>query len=166
MDMTQVDFGRWDSKYLARPVIVNEGEALDVLENLKDEKRKIFVHIEECNMIHHDRSQFERGIDNILRNNKNIILVYSTSAMNFSYLTDWIEKFVDLRVVFQIGMQTFRILRKAKISCLAVEAGRTILLEREKLIAEADRLNIAFTGFDVARLAGESAEQRDNENNR
>ncbi len=65
-----------------------------------------------------------------------------------------------------IGMQTFRILRKAKISCLAVEAGRTILLEREKLIAEADRLNIAFTGFDVARLAGESAEQRDNENNR
>jgi DUF1009 family protein len=63
-------------------------------------------------------------------------------------------------------MQTFRILRKAKISCLAVEAGRTILLEREKLIAEADRLNIAFTGFDVARLAGESAEQRDNENNR
>ncbi len=103
MDMTQVDFGRWDSKYLARPVIVNEGEALDVLENLKDEKRKIFVHIEECNMIHHDRSQFERGIDNILRNNKNIILVYSTSAMNFSYLTDWIEKFVDLRVVFQIG---------------------------------------------------------------
>lgn len=65
-----------------------------------------------------------------------------------------------------IGMQTFRILRKAKISCLAVEAGRTILLEREKLIAEADRLNIAFTGFDVAGLAGESAEQRDNENNR
>ena len=65
-----------------------------------------------------------------------------------------------------IGMQTFRILRKAKISCLAVEAGRTILLEREKLIAEADRLNIAFTGFDVARLAGESAEQKDNENNR
>lgn len=44
-----------------------------------------------------------------------------------------------------IGETTFVSLRKAGISCLAVEAGRTILLEREKLRAEADRLSIAFT---------------------
>ena len=49
-----------------------------------------------------------------------------------------------------VGLRTFRMLRKAKISCLAVEAKRTILLEREKLVAEADRLGIAFVAFDAA----------------
>ncbi|MCZ7591389.1 MAG: UDP-2,3-diacylglucosamine diphosphatase LpxI [Kiritimatiellae bacterium] len=44
-----------------------------------------------------------------------------------------------------VGMHTFKVLKKADISTLAVEAGRTILLERERLIAEANRLNIAFT---------------------
>ena len=38
-----------------------------------------------------------------------------------------------------IGERTFTMLKKAKISCLAVEASRTILLAREKLVAEADR---------------------------
>ena len=46
-----------------------------------------------------------------------------------------------------IGLRTFKMLKKAKISCLAVEAQRTILLEREKLVAEADRLGIAFVAF-------------------
>jgi UDP-2,3-diacylglucosamine hydrolase len=49
-----------------------------------------------------------------------------------------------------IGLRTFKMLKKAKISCLAVEAKRTILLEREKLVAEADRLGIAFVAFDAA----------------
>ncbi len=49
-----------------------------------------------------------------------------------------------------IGLRTFRMLKKAKVSCLAVEARRTILLEREKLVAEADRLGIAFVAFDAA----------------
>ena len=49
-----------------------------------------------------------------------------------------------------IGLRTFQMLKKAKISCLAVEAKRTILLEREKLAAEADRLGIAFAAFDAA----------------
>ena len=49
-----------------------------------------------------------------------------------------------------VGLRTFKMLRKAKISCLAVEAKRTILLEREKLVAEADRLGIAFVAFDAA----------------
>ena len=49
-----------------------------------------------------------------------------------------------------IGLRTFKALKKAKVSCLAVEAKRTILLEREKLAAEADRLGIAFTAFDAA----------------
>lgn len=44
-----------------------------------------------------------------------------------------------------IGEHTFKTLKKAKAAVLAVEAGRTILLEREKLVAEADRLNLCFT---------------------
>ncbi len=49
-----------------------------------------------------------------------------------------------------IGLRTFKMLKKARVSCLAVEARRTILLEREKLAAEADRLGIAFVAFDAA----------------
>ena len=49
-----------------------------------------------------------------------------------------------------VGLRTFKMLKKAKISCLAVEAKRTILLERDKLAAEADRLGIAFAAFDAA----------------
>ena len=54
-----------------------------------------------------------------------------------------------------VGLRTFKMLKKAKISCLAVEAKRTILLEREKLVAEADRLGIAFAAFDAAMAAGD-----------
>ena len=50
-----------------------------------------------------------------------------------------------------IGLRTFKMLKKAKISCLAVEAKRTILLERDKLVAEADRLDLAFVAFDAAK---------------
>jgi UDP-2,3-diacylglucosamine hydrolase len=49
-----------------------------------------------------------------------------------------------------IGDRTFKMLKKAKVSCLAVEAQRTILLAREKLVAEADRLGIAFVAFEAA----------------
>ncbi|NLB66276.1 MAG: LpxI family protein [Lentisphaerae bacterium] len=52
-----------------------------------------------------------------------------------------------------IGTRTFKILRKAKISCLAVEAKRTILLSRDELPVLADRYNIAFVAFDAAKEA-------------
>jgi hypothetical protein len=48
-----------------------------------------------------------------------------------------------------IGLRTFQSLRKARIACLAVEAKRTILLEREKLVVAADRLGMAFTAFEM-----------------
>jgi UDP-2,3-diacylglucosamine hydrolase len=51
-----------------------------------------------------------------------------------------------------IGLRTFKSLKKAKASCLAVEAKRTILLEREKLAAEADRLGLAFVAFEAAPM--------------
>ena len=43
-----------------------------------------------------------------------------------------------------VGAKTFKIMKRAKVSCLAVEAGKTILLEKEKLIALADQYDMAF----------------------
>lgn len=51
-----------------------------------------------------------------------------------------------------IGTRTFKMLKKAKASCLAVEAGKAILLERETIVAEANRLGIAFLAFDPEKL--------------
>ena len=52
-----------------------------------------------------------------------------------------------------IGLRTFKMLKKAKISCLAVEARRTILLEREKLVALADRMDLSFLAIDADEAA-------------
>jgi DUF1009 family protein len=43
-----------------------------------------------------------------------------------------------------VGTKTFKMMKKAKVSCLAVEAGKTILLDKDKLIAMADQLGMAF----------------------
>lgn len=44
-----------------------------------------------------------------------------------------------------IGERTLKTLRKAKAAVLAVEAGRTILLNREALARQADSMNLCFT---------------------
>ncbi len=46
-----------------------------------------------------------------------------------------------------VGLQTMKVLRKARASALAVEAGRTILLERPKLIELADRWGMSVIAF-------------------
>ena len=48
-----------------------------------------------------------------------------------------------------IGIQTIKVLQKIKASVLAVEAGRTILLEQEKLIEQADRMGLCFCAVEV-----------------
>lgn len=55
-----------------------------------------------------------------------------------------------------IGDRTFRTLRKARASCLAVEAGRAIFLDRERILEMADRWGIAVVAVDAARLAAEA----------
>lgn len=47
-----------------------------------------------------------------------------------------------------IGEGTIAALRKAGVSALAYQAGRLVLLEREKVIEAANRLNIAIVGID------------------
>lgn len=43
-----------------------------------------------------------------------------------------------------IGQRTLRTLRKAKISCLALEEGGALMLERDALIAQADAMGLAL----------------------
>jgi DUF1009 family protein len=47
-----------------------------------------------------------------------------------------------------IGAQTVPVLRKARVSALAFQARRTVLLEREEVLAAADRLGIAIVALD------------------
>ncbi len=57
-----------------------------------------------------------------------------------------------------VGLRTMKSLRKARAAVLAVEARRTILLEREELVAEADRQGLAFVAFEPeGGVKGESA---------
>lgn len=47
-----------------------------------------------------------------------------------------------------IGEATIATLKKAGVSALAFQAGRLVMLERPKVVAAADRLNIALVGLD------------------
>lgn len=55
-----------------------------------------------------------------------------------------------------VGMHTMKVLKKAGAKALAVEAGRCIVLEREKVVAEADRLGLCM----VAVQQGEAGRGR------
>jgi UDP-2,3-diacylglucosamine hydrolase len=48
-----------------------------------------------------------------------------------------------------IGMRSMKSFKQAGISALAVEAGRTIILEREKVVARARQLNLALVAIDT-----------------
>ena len=47
-----------------------------------------------------------------------------------------------------IGLHTIKSLRKAKLSAVAIEAGKAILLEREEIIRRMDAMDIAFIAID------------------
>ena len=46
-----------------------------------------------------------------------------------------------------VGAKTLRVLRRSSISALAFQAGRTILLDREEVLREANRLGIAIVAL-------------------
>jgi DUF1009 family protein len=48
-----------------------------------------------------------------------------------------------------VGPTTIRKMRKANATILAVEAGKTLLIDRDELLAEADAAKIAIWGFDA-----------------
>jgi DUF1009 family protein len=53
-----------------------------------------------------------------------------------------------------IGPATLEAMREARAGCLAFEAGRTLLLERGRLVEQADAAGIALFGIDEESLAG------------
>lgn len=135
MDMTRVDFNDWDYRYLIRPTLTDPDEALHVLESLKDEVRMIVVHIEECDMVYRDRVRFERALDHILNENKNIFVVFSTSRIDPAYLTDWMEKYIDMKVVFRLATEEdSELLIGSDAAFLFREPGERMLVYGDKLI--------------------------------
>jgi DUF1009 family protein len=48
-----------------------------------------------------------------------------------------------------IGEKTLKLLRRIRVAVLAVEAGRCIMLEKEKLIAQADAMGLCLTVVDA-----------------
>lgn len=51
-----------------------------------------------------------------------------------------------------VGLKTIKVLRKINASALAVEAGRTIMLEQDKIITEADRMGLALVAVNAREL--------------
>lgn len=49
-----------------------------------------------------------------------------------------------------VGLRTLRLLRRVRASALALEAGRTIILEREAFLREANRIGLCLTAFNEA----------------
>jgi DUF1009 family protein len=58
-----------------------------------------------------------------------------------------------------VGRHTVKILRKARVAAMAVEAGRCILLERAAVLAEMDRCGLALAAVAEAADAPETAGQ-------
>nr|MDA8422643.1 UDP-2,3-diacylglucosamine diphosphatase LpxI [Nitrospiraceae bacterium] len=50
-----------------------------------------------------------------------------------------------------IGMQTIQTMKEVKASCLAVEAGKTIIFDQKEIAVEADRSGIAIVAVDKER---------------
>jgi DUF1009 family protein len=52
-----------------------------------------------------------------------------------------------------IGLHTLKVLARHRVSALAVEAGRSILLEREAIVERADRMGLCLTAVNAGRPA-------------
>jgi DUF1009 family protein len=50
-----------------------------------------------------------------------------------------------------IGTQTIKTMEQVKAACLAVEAGKTIIIDREAVVSDADRAGIAIVALNAAR---------------
>jgi UDP-2,3-diacylglucosamine hydrolase len=49
-----------------------------------------------------------------------------------------------------VGIETIKTMNEVKASCLAVEAGKAIILDRETVVKEADRVGIAIIGVEAS----------------
>ena len=52
-----------------------------------------------------------------------------------------------------VGIETIKTMKEVKASCLGVEAGKTIILDRESVLKEADKAGIAIVGVEENSFA-------------
>lgn len=107
-DMTRTDFSGWESPFVVDRILDAE-PALKKFEELGKQsnptnKKTIFVHIEEMNMLSVSATRFEDALENILKHkiDNNIYVVFSTSRPSVDVLTPKIRSLVDLKVVFNL----------------------------------------------------------------
>jgi hypothetical protein len=62
-----------------------------------------------------------------------------------------------------IGRRTLEVMRRANATALAVDAGRTLLFEREQLIEDADQAGIAIQAFPAAETIGDNETRKPKE---
>ncbi len=108
MDMTRHDFNWHKSKY----VISWEGHperAIEIIEKLSLEEptdRHIFIHIEECDMFVQHRERTNKAIEELLKNRKDITIIYSTSSPSERTISPSLLTLVDVKVVFKTARQS------------------------------------------------------------
>ncbi len=104
LDMTRLDFYNWSSDYLIKPVVNNPRKAINVLHELAELKtnKKIFIHIEECDMVYVNRERVKKVFEKLKKKN-NFYIIYSTSRLDRDYLSKWMKKFINLRVIFTVA---------------------------------------------------------------
>jgi energy-coupling factor transporter ATP-binding protein EcfA2 len=105
LDMTKVDFHQYaQSSRLYEPLIFDTEIGLEALERVaegyKPDEPKLIVHIEECDVVYRDRLRFEKALDKI-QEKENVLVIYSTSRVDKTYLEEWLKKYIDLRLVFR-----------------------------------------------------------------
>lgn len=60
-----------------------------------------------------------------------------------------------------VGLETIEVMRRSNATALAIDAGRTLLFDREKLIAQADEARIAIEAFSAdTEKSGQSASEK------
>lgn len=118
LDATGKEAREWQhSLYLYRPIVKNPEEGLMMLEQLAKESAErrvllraipeIVIHIEEDVFALYDRARFEKALREILRYRKTnqIYIFYSTSQVDYELLDNWLETFIDLRIVFKVDTE-------------------------------------------------------------
>lgn len=104
IDFSQVDYidlKPW--RYLIMDTEYQTESAFITLEKLwkptKKDKKKIFVHIEGSTAHIEYPERFKSCIDNILKNNPNVCLVYTTSRLFPKMFDEYMDK-IDIKIVF------------------------------------------------------------------
>lgn len=113
LDPTRTAFVDLKYPHLLYPPVTDPDRALTVLEEVaeiaesrakgeKDNTGVIIVHLEECDLFQLNRSRVYKALDKLIQTKakSNVYFVFSTSRPDPEYLTDYLIRNFDLKVVF------------------------------------------------------------------